>query len=355
MLEAIEKNIWLKIGFAILCLTLVYYLRNALLPFAAAFLIAYILNPVVNFFSRFCKKRMLSVVVTLILLCGVLFGVYELIFPSIFSEVNSLYYTLKDKALAEKWADNIPSFIVDNFKNFLDNKSIENMLQSGDFSRFMSRIMPKISNLFSETFNILSSILGLSIVVLYTIFIMKDYDEISDGLFNMIPPKHENRFRIFITRFQTEMSNYFRGQILVVLCVMVLYAFGFWIIGLPLGITLGILIGFLNLVPYLQIVGFVPALLLTVLKSIETDSPLWVAILMTAGVFVVVQVIQDMILTPYFMGKHTGLNPAMILLSLSIWGKLLGFLGLIVAIPFTCLVRIYYGEYILKKRELKQE
>jgi predicted PurR-regulated permease PerM len=347
MLREIEKNIWLKIGFSILCLLLVYYLRNVLLPFAVSFLAAYILNPVVNFFNRFLKKRIFSVILTLIILCGILFGIYELIFPSMFEEINSLYVSLKDKALSEY----IPSFVAEYIKNFAAETNLKNLLESGDFPRFLNSILPKISNFFSETFNFLSSIFGLSIIILYTIFIMKDYDELSRGFINLIPPKHEENLKTFIRRFQKQMNNYFRGQILVVMCVMFLYSAGFKIIGLPLGITLGVLIGILNLVPYLQIAGFLPALLLTVIKSVETDSPLWIAVLMTAAVFVTVQIVQDMILTPYFMGKHTGLNPAMILLSLSVWGKLLGFLGLIVAIPFTCLVITYYGEYLSKKRE----
>ncbi|MBQ5551104.1 MAG: AI-2E family transporter [Bacteroidales bacterium] len=112
-----------------------------------------------------------------------------------------------------------------------------------------------------------------------------------------------------------------------------------------MGLLLGLMVGMLNIVPYLQILGFLPALLLSCVMSMETGTPVWLCILMTASVFVTVQIIQDMFLTPKIMGHATGLNPAMILLSLSVWGKLLGFLGLIVAIPFTCIVKIYYSEY----------
>lgn len=351
MLKAVEKNIWLKIGLIAVVLMTVYYLRNVLLPFAVAFMIAYILNPVVNFFNRLLKKRILSVIVTLLIVAGLLFGIYELIFPSVFSEVSSLYTTLKLRAVNEQWSDYIPSFISDYIVNFSTNKTVEDLLTNGNFSKVLDKVLPKITNFFSETFNLLSSIFGLAIVILYIIFIMKDYDEISFGAYKMIPPKYKERFRTLIKRFQKEMSNYLRGQLLVVLCVTVLYSLGFSLIGLPMGLTLGIFVGILNLVPYLQIAGFLPAFLLSVIKSVETGSSLWVAVLITAGVFVVVQIIQDMIITPYIMGKNTGLNPAVILLSLSIWGKLLGFLGLILAIPFTCLVITYYSEYIAKQTE----
>ncbi|MBQ3657225.1 MAG: AI-2E family transporter [Bacteroidales bacterium] len=354
MLKAIENNIWLKIGFFIIVLLTVYYLRNVLLPFAVAFMIAYILNPVVNFFNRWLKKRFFSVVLTLLIVVALLFGFYELIFPSIFSEISSLYTTLKDKAVQEQWSDNIPAFVSEYIKNFSTNKTIEELLTNGNFSKVLDKVLPRITNFFSETFNFLSGIFGLAIVILYIIFIMKDYDEISSGAYRMIPPKYKERFRTLIKRFQKEMSNYLRGQLLVVLCVTILYSVGFSLIGLPMGLTLGIFVGILNLVPYLQIAGFLPAFLLTVIKSVETGSPLWIAVLMTAAVFVVVQIIQDMILTPYIMGKNTGLNPAVILLSLSVWGKILGFLGLILAIPFTCLVITYYSEYIAKQTENKE-
>ncbi len=355
MLKLIEKNIWVKFGAFVAVLLTVYYLRNVLLPFAVAFMIAYILNPVVKFFNRFLKKRILSVILTLLIVAAAIFGIYELIFPSIFSEVSALYSTLKDRAIQEKWSENIPAFISTYLNNFASDKNIEKLFTDGNFSQVLDKILPKITNFFSETFNLLSSIFGLAIIILYIIFIMKDYDEISAGVYKMILPKYKEKFRTFIQRFQKEMSNYFRGQLLVVLCVTILYSSGFALIGLPMGLTLGIFVGLLNLVPYLQIAGFLPAFLLTVIKSVETDSPLWVAVLMTAAVFVAVQIIQDMIITPYIMGKNTGLNPAIILLSLSVWGKILGFLGLILAIPFTCLVITYYSEYIAKQSEKSQE
>jgi len=356
MLKTIEKNIWLKIALIVVTLLIIYYLRNVLLPFAIAFMIAYILNPVVNFFNKYLKKRILSVIVTLLLLSAVIFGASVLIFPSMISEISSLYDLLKEKASSTQWSENLPEFLRDYIKNFTFDENIEKYFADGNLSKifdmFSKIILPRIAGFFSGTVNVISAAFGLTIIILYIIFIMKDYDEISLGAKNLIPQKYKERFDTFIKRFQKEMSNYFRGQLLVVLCVTILYASGFKIIGLPVGITLGILVGILNLVPYLQIAGFLPALLLTVIKSVETDTPLWAAIFMTAAVFVFVQIIQDLILTPYFMGKHTGLNPAMILLSLSIWGKLLGFLGLIVAIPFTCLVRTYYGEYLDEKKHV---
>ena len=117
------------------------------------------------------------------------------------------------------------------------------------------------------------------------------------------------------------MNRYFRGQALVALCVGILFSIGFLIIDFPLAIGLGLFIGALNMVPYLQIIGFVPTIMLAILKAADTGDNFWIIIASAAAVFIVVQIIQDGYLVPRIMGKITGLNPAIILLSLSIWDR----------------------------------
>lgn len=126
-----------------------------------------------------------------------------------------------------------------------------------------------------------------------------------------------------------------------------LLAIGFKIINFPLAITLGLFIGFLNLIPYLQTIGLIPMVLLALLRSAETGENFWVLFGLSLLVLIIVQAIQDLFLTPRIMGKAMGLNPAIILLSLSIWGTLLGFIGLIVALPLTTLCLSYYKRFIL--------
>ena len=136
----------------------------------------------------------------------------------------------------------------------------------------------------------------------------------------------------------------------------VLFALGFALIGLPLGIILGLFVGLLNMVPYLQIIGLIPAFALALIQALETGGNFWLALGLVGGVFVVVQAIQDIILTPRIMGKATGFSPAVILLSLSIWGKLLGFLGLVIALPLTYILLAYYRRLVLAKaaREVEE-
>jgi predicted PurR-regulated permease PerM len=103
------------------------------------------------------------------------------------------------------------------------------------------------------------------------------------------------------------------------------------------------------MVPYLQLVGFVPTILLAVVKAADTGESFSIIMFSALIVFAVVQIIQDTILTPRIMGSVTGLNSAIILLSLSIWGSLLGVLGMIIALPLTTLLLTYYQKYVVKK------
>jgi predicted PurR-regulated permease PerM len=178
---------------------------------------------------------------------------------------------------------------------------------------------------------------------------MLDYERLLQGFKGMVPPKYrEVTFKI-ANDIKVSMNHYFRGQALVAFCVGVLFSIGFLIIKFPLAIVMGMFIGLLNMVPYLQLISFIPTTLLCVICSANADVSFWGIWGEMVAVYVVVQCIQDLILTPHIMGKSMGLNPAIILLSISIWGYLLGFIGLIVALPLTTLLLSYYNQYISRR------
>ena len=188
-------------------------------------------------------------------------------------------------------------------------------------------------------------------VLLYTLFILLDYEDINKGWPNLLPERYRNFAVQLVSDVEDGMNKYFRGQALVAFCVGVLFSIGFLIIDFPIAVGLGMFIGLLNMVPYLQLIGFIPAILLAIVKAADTGQNFWLIMLMVLVVFAVVQIIQDTFLTPKIMGHVTGLNSAIILLSLSIWGSLLGILGMIIALPLTTLLITYYQKYIIHRKE----
>jgi len=119
---------------------------------------------------------------------------------------------------------------------------------------------------------------------------------------------------------------------------------------LPLAIILGIFIGLLNFIPYMQALGIIPLGLAAVLMAIQTNSSVWVSLALAYGVLMVVQVIQDMILVPKIMGGRMGMRPSLILLALSVWGYLLGFFGMLIALPGTMALYSIYMRYVVEDK-----
>jgi predicted PurR-regulated permease PerM len=181
-------------------------------------------------------------------------------------------------------------------------------------------------------------------------FILLDYEYLSKNWIRIFPKSTHHFWQELAQDAANALNAYVRGQCLVALTMGILFCIGFTIIGFPMAIGLGILIGILDLVPYLHTFALIPTAFLAGLKALDTGQSFWIVLLGALAVFAIVQAIQDTILTPKIMGKVMGLNSAIILLSLSIWGSLLGILGMIIALPMTTLLISYYQKYIVKNK-----
>lgn len=330
-------------------LYLLVVLRNALLPFLIAWLMAYLTQPIVRFYQYKLKlkNRILSIIAVLITFALFIYAFSTLLVPSITSEIERIVQLLKVYNTGNSYIPFVPEEWILYLQNNLKLSELTDLLSKENVLNAVKQLAPRLWNILSNTFSVLVSVTIIFIIFLYFIFILLDYEKIASGWKNLIP---EN-YRPFIVELaddvEQSMNRYFRGQALIAFCVGILFATGFKIINFPLGITLGLFMGFLNLVPYLQTIGIIPMLILALLKSIETGENFWIILGLAVLVLVVVQAIQDLFLTPKIMGRAMGLNPAIILLSLSIWGTLLGFIGLIVALPLSTLCLSYYKRFIL--------
>lgn len=333
-------------------------LSSVLLPFFIAWLIAYLIYPLVKLFQyklKF-KSRPLSIICALFTITVALAAALWIIIPPTIQEVSKI------KDLAIEYFNqgpvnrtNIPSTITTFIHDNLDKDTIVKWLDEDKIANTLKNALPKVWKLLTESVNILFSIFSLCVVLLYIIFILLDYEDISEGWLRLLPDKYRPFTTQLVDNIQTSMNTYFRGQALVAFCVGVLFSIGFLIIDFPLAIGLGMFIGLLNMVPYLQIVGFIPTLLFATLEAADTGENFWIILGSALAVFAIVQTIQDTFLVPKIMGKITGLNPAIILLSLSIWGSLLGMLGMIIALPLTTLLLSYYQKYIIQKDKPNQQ
>lgn len=350
-----------RIVIALLVITglglLIYRLSAVLLPFLVAWFLAYFIRPAVLFFQHKLKlkNRVLSIVVTLLLIFGLLGMIIHFLKTPVLNEIQRLMILINDFVSRPINIDFIPEAWIEFLKEYLKTIDIKSYLTEENIEKIVSKILPGAWYIISGSVALVWNLVILIFVLLYVIFISKDYETLSEGWINLIPKNYRHFALGMAEDVEKGMNSYFRGQALIAFIVGILFAIGFKIINLPLGITFGLFVGVLNLVPYLQTISLIPALLLSIIKAAEYDQNFLLVLLSVALVYVVVQSIQELFLNPNILSKATGLKPAIILLSLSIFGSLLGLVGMIIALPGTSLIISYYKRFVIGRESITNE
>lgn len=325
-------------------------IKDALIPFLIGWLIAAFFMPAVRFFQYKLKFRfrILAIFATIICVLGLMTVLFFVVVPPAMAEFKKTGSLLV--AFENKYQDSpiIPEQIRTYINRFVDFEEFKTRFDSQQVLDYLKKYVPKLMNIATKALLKIFNLISVVFIFLYAFFIMLYYEKIRDGFFNLLPTKWRKETRQVFHDLAVSTSRYFRGQMIVASVVGVLFSIGFLIIGLPLAIPLGLFIGLLNMIPYAQFIGIFPTILLCALHSADTSIPFWRLILFCLMVFAIVQVIEDTILTPKIMGKVTGLNPAVILLCLSIGGVLFGIVGIIMALPLAPMLLTYYHIYILK-------
>nr|WP_287899927.1 AI-2E family transporter [Prevotella sp.] len=326
------------------------YLSSVLLPFFIAWFFAYLLYPVVKFIENklHIKVRALSIIIAMLLAIGVIGGVIWMIIPPMIDQFDKLGDVLTKWLHQTTHTNNLTALIKDWIQE--NQGQIEKFMKSKDFSDAIKSAMPKVFSVVGQTANIILSIIASMITLLYMFFILLDYETLTANWIRIFPKKSRPFWQELMKDVEREMNNYIRGQGMVALCMGIMFCIGFTIIGFPMAIGLGILIGIMDLVPYLHTFALIPTAFLAMLKAADTGQNFWLVFGLAFLVFCIVQIITDMVVTPKIMGKAMGLNPAILLLSLSVWGALLGFIGLIVALPLTTLLIAYWQRYVTREK-----
>lgn len=344
-----------RILFSICGILIVVYLldilKGVLLPFLVACIIAYILEPMVKWNMRVThlKSRFIPVLLTLLEACAIIGALCWIFIPYIVNECTHMADIVKAYASEQikipYISENIHRYIRDN----IDFDQMLKLLTRDEWQGIIKNTIASSWNFLTSGVAFIAGFVSWLIVILYVIFIMLDYERLMLSFRQLIPRNHRRRAYRIGSDIKNSMNRYFRGQFIIAMSVGVMFSIGFLIIGLPMAVVLGLLIGILNLVPYLQLISLPITAILCLVWTAETGGNFWVIFWEAMAVYVVVQCIQDLLLTPKIMGKAMGLNPAIILLALSVWGSLLGFLGLIIALPLTTLLLSYYNLYVIER------
>ena len=327
---------------------------SVVLPFVLAGIFAYVLLPFVKFvqYKLRVKNRIVSVVIVFIVVLSIISTTIILLIPSVKEEIKK---TIDILSRYDTSGSILEMFIPKNINKYINslnfNALIHENLTTENIVNGTKEILNQLNNVVSGTISAFSWGLFFLIGIVYFIFILVDFEKLVKGFVNLMPQNIKPICKNILKETDYYMNSYFRGQAVIALCVALLLSVGLNIIGLPMATVIGILIGVLNFVPYMQIFGFIPLGLMCILMSVQKGENVFWCLFLGYGVMAIVQILQDTVITPSIMGKKMNMRPSLILFSISIWGYLLGFFGMLIALPLTMTIYSVYMKYILKDKE----
>lgn len=335
----IERAVRIGItGIAVLVvlMAVLYVLKGALTPLAVSFAIAYFLDPVVLRLERLGIRRRLGVLLLLALALLALALFAFVLMPALVSQFSELAKSLPaslDAALAwliprvESFGFEVPATWTEAFQALR--------------ARFdLSALGPMLTRVLGSVAGKLGAVVGLLVIPVITFYMLSEFDRVKWGMVSMIPPRHREAVLTRWARVADLLSGFVRGQLTVCLMLSVLYALGFWALGVPLALLIGLIAGAIAFIPY---VGSATALVLAALLCVF-EYGIGLRLAAVVGWYLLVQNLEGLVLTPRIVGSSVGLHPMTVIVALLIGGNLLGFLGLLVAVPVAAVVQVFVRE-----------
>jgi predicted PurR-regulated permease PerM len=340
IVRATRRAIVAALALAIV-LGLLWVLKAALTPLAIAFLIAYVLDPLIDRLEKLGMPRRLAIVLLIGILLGSITAGLLFLIPKLQSDIAALIDRLPS------YLDQLQTRLVPELERRLGVAlpSIDEMierLRTGDLSLLFQGVRNVVTATFGYVTGTVSAIVGALVIPILAFYALLEFDRMMTSLASYVP----DRYRAYVVdkaaTIDGLVASFLRGQLLVAFILGVLYAVGFSVIGIDLAVGVGLLAGALALVPYLgNIVAVSLATLLCLLKF-GFD----VHLLAVLGWYVVVQNLEGFVLTPRIIGQSVGLHPAAVIVALLIGGDLFGFLGLLIAVPVAASVKVFADELL---------
>lgn len=323
---------------AVFVLWLLAQVGDVLLPFVASLALAYLLRPAVAQLEKWRLPRAAASAIVLALLLAIMVVAGIFILPQLASEIGDLFSTVV--ASAPRWRDWIEKTIFALLARFpIDPEKLQTMLLQELPTRLESlsrTILQGALNLTGALSRVAGQVVNVILVPVLTYYFLKDFQQGQEAVLARIPPTRRARVLTLVQRADELMSGFLRGQLLVMLAVGVLTAFGLSLAGVPYALFLGAVTGLLNVIPYL---GLYASLGLALVVALFSAEPLGQAIRVVV-VFVIVQGLEGAVLSPKIVGDRVGLHPVWVIMSVFVAAHFLGFAGLILGVPLAALVKV---------------
>lgn len=324
----------------------VYVLRSVLLPFVVGIVLGYLLDPLVTKFEKLKIGRTSATFLVLFLVAIILIpalialaGVIDTQLTDFINAVPNYMASLNKKIepVIANLQENIPGLSREKIREYMQG-NISNGL------KLLGSMLRKLITSGYALFNILSLLLITPVV---TFYMLRDWDSFVKKVDSLLPKSHKKEIETQAKAIDKIISAFIRGQLSVCVLLGSFYAVGLTVVGLDLGMLVGFIAGVISFIPYVgSIVGFVTAM---AIAFAQFDS--WVPIAQVSGVFLVGQFLEGNFLTPKLVGDSIGLHPVWVMFALLAGGVLLGFLGLMIAVPMAAVIGVLVRFAISKYKQ----
>lgn len=314
---------------------LLWLLRPVLLPFVAGLALAYFLNPAVEIFVRRSLPRWLGTLLVLLAFILLVALLLLLIVPLLQTQIDALITALPDYLVtlrerlipwAKTWLDRLSPHSVGKIQDAAGQLA-------GNAAGLVGGAVKSLISEGAALFNVLALVVVTPVVAF---FILRDWPKLAEHVDAMLPRKHYDMIRATLRDIDRALSGFVRGQALVCLSLGLIYSMGLYLVGLKYGITIGIIAGILSFVPYVGS-GFmlVASMLLAFVQFDQTMDIVRVFLVYLTG-----QILEGYVLTPKLVGDRVGLHPVWIIFAIFAGGSLLGFLGVLIAVPVAAITGV---------------
>ncbi|MHC4321187.1 MAG: AI-2E family transporter [Planctomycetota bacterium] len=396
--QKLFENVWIR-ALSILCVlalffTLCYFLKGILISFFLAFTVAYIFDPAVDFISRrklvFSQKQVprgLAVGVLLSLLFLVMGGLLTYTVPKTVSGIQRVGTALKEQypryqekveKIIEEYGDTEVGIFLKSklqiqttkdkeikdgtpqeqeVKEITTKESVDAKYSIPGPVLKMKKYVPEalnfvlgiIKNIFYSTFGFFGIVMNVVVFGVVMVYLLKDFDVTMSKGKELLPVSKKEKISGIIIKIDENLKAFFRGQMAVCAILSIIYGIGLTIIGIPMSFLLAFVGGFGNMIPYVGIgFGLIPAVILAFIQFQDITH-----ILLVGLVFGIGQFLEGTVITPKIVGDKLGLHPVAIILAILICGQILGFLGLLLAVPIASIVKVLIDEGIVKYKDTK--
>jgi predicted PurR-regulated permease PerM len=316
------SNQALFIFFSVVTIYLLYLLSPILTPFVFGALLAYLTNPLVTYLDK-RLPHLLSVLCVFLMLFGLLAILVLILSPIIEKQFNALV-DLVPQIMAWTQATLIPW--------------VQEVIKVDTIKSTISTLLPKsglvLTTLVKSGHTVIIWILNLVLIPVVTFYLLRDWDLILNNIKKNLPTASKPTITRLARECDDVLGAFFRGQLLVMLSLCLIYGVGLTLIGLKIGLVIGLIGGLLSIIPFLgSIFVVVTACLTAVIQYGSWDPLLWVL-----GVYVIGQGIEGYVLSPYLIGKRIGLHPVAVIFSIMAGGTLFGFFGILAALPVAAII-----------------